>query len=112
MPIYKYKCIECNNTKKILVNSSRDVGNIKCNHCTAVMVRLAPKVSNPIVLEKKDKYRNKQVKKDIDIIMKARAKKHFVNHELGNLIDEHGEGHAKVSGWLKNGIKKKLEDYS
>jgi hypothetical protein len=85
---------------------------VKCQDCGALMVRGLSNVADPITLEKKDPWRNKQVIKNMDSILKARSKKHFTEFEAKGLTDKWGEGHARLSGWVKKGKVRKFEDFT
>lgn len=112
MPILVFKCPQCNSEKRRLSYKMKEQ-EMECTECAVRMNKVLGSPADPIICEKADPYRNKQIRKDLDAIMKARSKKHFTEVELEGLVDEHGEIHARGNKWLrKDGKVKKFEDYT
>jgi len=115
MPVRIYICSKCTKTKKKLFKTHEEENSFvspMCPECNVLMKRKVATVSDAIVKEQADSYRNKQVKKDLNSIMKRRSKEHHVKHELPDLIAKYGTKYAREQGWLKeDGTPKKMEDY-
>jgi putative FmdB family regulatory protein len=111
MPIYKFKCPECEYTEERLSSHMKDLV-MNCPSCESEMQRLIPTPSQPIIYERLDSLRNKQIKKNTDQNMKGRSKKHFVQVDLPELVEKYGEKYSKEQGWLNDkGQVKKFGDY-
>ena len=109
MPRYRYTCADCSSVEVRLVRDRSEA--FKCE-CGGEMSRGVPNIADPITLERKDPWRNKQVLKDMDSILKARSKKHFTEFEIKSQVEKWGEGHGKAQGWVKRGRVRKFEDYT
>ena len=112
MPIRKYICPTCGAELRALepVETTSELVHI-CANCDIVMKKQFSQVADPVVKELLDPLHNKQLKKGTNGIMRARSKKHFVEVEIPELIEKHGEEEAKRQGWIKpDGTKKKITD--
>jgi len=115
MPIRIYVCDKCAEEKRKLFKTREEENSYVCpvcSKCGTSMKKKAAIVSNAIVKEQADSYRNKQIKKDLNSIMKRRTKEHHVKYELPDLVAKYGTKYAKEQGWLReDGTPKKMEDY-
>lgn len=111
MPIRRFKCPSCSLESRVFQSKPNTHQKYFCT-CGTLMKRIISNVASPITKEILDHHRNKQLTKNTQAIMKARSKKHFVEHEMDDLIQKYGEKYSKAVGWLKpDGTKKKLDDY-
>lgn len=118
MPFYKYKCENksCNWASDVVKRSISERDNeFLCKECGNQCRRLIGSPLGSIITEqptKEAQYRGKSVKKGINAELRKRAHRHFMEHEMDDLIEQHGVKHAKNVGWLdpKTGKKRKLID--
>lgn len=116
MPKYTYKCASCD---KIILEyreaKFRDLEKI-CGdyiagkYCEGTMARQLPNLMEPTILEKIDTHRNIKHRKDQDKRVRERAKKHFREVEMSELIETVGEEKAKKFGWITKDGKKNKQD--
>lgn len=86
---------------------------VTCPECQnpIEMKRTLATVSPPTVLERVDRHRNVKQRQNNAERIRKRAKKYFVEHELPQLVSEHGAEHGKRVGWIKaNGQIVKPDD--
>ena len=95
MPIYLYKCLDCEHISKLFNNEK-----LQCEECNST--NLKKTISNPLKntnLERVDKYRKID---NIPELKKSLRKRHVQHTEkiLPDLIDKHGKEIAIEQGWI------------
>lgn len=101
MPTYNYEC-ECGNQFKELAKADEKV---KCPACGVENLPALPRNGAMGVMETRDAYRGKQVRKNNEQQMRDRMSKHHDRHEIHDKIDQFGMNAAEKHGWLKK-VKK------
>ena len=101
MPIFTFNC-ECGNTYKELAKAGEV---IKCDKCQKENSAAIPSQVSTIVVETRDAYRGKQVKKNNEAQLKDRMNRHHDNYEVAEKIDRFGMKEAEKFGWLKKAKK-------
>ena len=110
MPIYNYFCDKCEEEFQEFRNLGNSVPGPICK-CGKEMERI-PSAPMPTIIHFKDPVRGKNFREGVTKQLKKRAHEHFLEHEVDDLVEEHGLKHAKDLGWVdrKTGRKKKLID--
>jgi putative FmdB family regulatory protein len=101
MPTFTYNC-KCGNTFTDLAKASEVV---KCPKCGEGNAPSMPSRVSATVMETRDKYRGKQVKRGVEKELKERMRKHHDRYEVAEKIDQFGMNEAVKHGWLKK-VKK------
>jgi len=76
--------------------------------CGGETVRQMSSSTTSTVMEMKDRYHGKQLRKNQDRVMKKRLVEHHDRYELEDKIDEFGLEEAVRGGWTKKGKAKKV----
>ena len=100
MPIYKYKCINCDFVHKQLLSGEEVKSFVKnCDLCGLMMGRVhgSPSVR---AMETVDEERGKSNPVDLDRMLEERSKDHFRRHELSRRIDKEGHKKVKEEGFI------------
>lgn len=107
MPIYKFKCKKCDKMVK-KITDSKNRNDITCPECNTIMEFELPYLSKDsvAVYDLVDKDRGKQVMRNINEIMRERAKEHNQDQEAGEFIEKNGGMRAVMSGYLDPEKKK------
>ena len=98
MPTYNYTCGNCNHKYNDLAKPNE---MIDCPECGTPNAPSLPTGGSMQVMETRDSYRGKQVRKNNEGLMKDRMSKHHDKHELADKIDQFGMDAAVKHGWLK-----------
>lgn len=98
MPVFNFKCEQCEREWKDLVKAGE---NSNCPNCKKEVPSLMPKAASTVVMETPSKLQGKKIVKGIDKMLKDRSDQHLRKYELADRIDEHGLDDAKRLGWLK-----------
>lgn len=101
MPIFTFNC-ECGNSYKELAKAGEEV---KCDSCGKINTAAIPSAASTIVMETRDSYRGKQVKKGNEAQLKDRMNRHHDKYEVAEKIDRFGMNEAIKHGWLKKAKK-------
>jgi hypothetical protein len=101
MPTFNYEC-QCGEKYKELAKADEKV---KCPKCGTENIPALPTGGAMQVMETRDAYRGKQVRKNNEGLMKDRMVNHQNKHELAEQIDKFGMNDAVRHGWLKK-VKK------
>lgn len=105
MPNYRYKCNECDKETSIRSPYKDRPNNIKCKCGKEADLQL-PTIFNPSIMETVDKKKGIKHRAKQSEMIRKRAKDHFINNELDDLIAKHGRDTARKFGWIdKNGKK-------
>lgn len=115
MPIYSFKCHRCKNVVRRICRTEEDI--VKCSSCGREMDRIISSCPDVLVTEKRDSFKNKNVSKDIELVVQKRSKDYFVEHCVDEAIEKAasfvGEREAremaKRFGWIDKSSGKKRE---
>ncbi len=100
MPNYSYECETKHVTHLSRKAVDRDV-EVACKECQKPTKRLLAKTAEPSVMETMDQYRNVKQRQNTDARIRKRAKDHFLENEMPELIAKHGVKQARKMGWIK-----------
>lgn len=101
MPTFNYEC-QCGESYSELAKADE---KIKCPKCGTENLPKLPKGGAMQVMETRDRYRGKQVRKNNEALMKDRMNRHHDKHEVQEKIDKFGLNDAIKHGWLKKAKK-------
>lgn len=101
MPTFNYEC-QCGNKFTDLAKADEKV---TCPSCGTENLPALPTGGAMQVMETRDKYRGKQVRKNNEGMMKERMVQHQNKYELTEQIDKFGMNDAQRHGWLKKAKK-------
>ena len=101
MPVFTFNCV-CGESYKDLTKP--DV-KVKCPKCGIENSAITPTGSSTMVMETKDSYRGKQIRKNQDRMMKDRMRQHHDRNDIAEVVDRYGIKHAERHGLLKRAKK-------
>lgn len=110
MPIYNYRCDKCNiNLRKII--KYKDRNTVSCPKCGRKLDFLLPDLNKDsvAVYDMVDKDRGKQVIRDVNKIMRERAKIHRQDQEAGEFVEKNGGMRAVMAGYIDPEKKKVIK---
>ena len=96
MPMFKYAC-ECGTEYSELAKPNEE---ITCPSCGKRNSPSIPTGVASVVMETRDSYRGKQIKKNNEKQMRDRMNKFHDRYEAAEKIDKYGLDEAKKHGWL------------
>lgn len=111
MPIYLYRCEGCAREKTEYRTINTSVPGPLCDECRIEMEKI-PSTIMPTIIHEKVGTGGKNVRRGVTEQLKERSHEHFLQHEVDDLIQEHGIKHAKNMGWVDriSGKKRKIID--
>jgi putative FmdB family regulatory protein len=100
MPLYRYRCNNCNrDEKKLMTAKEADEFSGACFVCGEPLTRVlsAPSTS---AKETVDEYRGKSVDANLNDKIAERAHDHWVKHDLPRIIATEGKEYAVRQGFI------------
>lgn len=110
MPMYKYYCTTCGHEethiKRMAKFDSKEL--LECSDCENVtMTFRIPSTTNSLIMELRDSYRGKHLRKNNEQKMKQRMHDHAVKSgEYRDKIDKYGLDDGIRKGWTKKANEK------
>lgn len=102
MPMFTYACSECG---YIYEELAKPAEKVPCPSCKTENAPNLPTGIASVVMETRDSYRGKQVKKGNEQQMRDRMVKNHDRYEVAEKVDKYGLDEAKKHGWLKKAKK-------
>ncbi len=113
MPLYKFKCPICSRIEVIKLSmKERDELALTCTNtlCSnGIMSRIITSISEPTVMETGSQYHGKQVRRNIQSILKKRSRDDM-KQNVGEYIEKHGITDVNRTTLLKDGKKRTVWD--
>ncbi len=102
MPLYSYKCTECEAQTQVLVSKKDKLEEIPCESCGKPAQYQLPQVGDMTVYDTADKNRNKKVRRGVTEMLKKRMVEHNRKYLVPERVDQFGLEEAQRLGLIDN----------
>lgn len=110
MPIYSYRCSECDIDIQLKLKNSEKNLSQTCQFCSQELKRVYQAPSKSSVMESGSKYHGKSFRKGMKNVLRKRARDHVIDN-IGDLVDKYGLDTLKGTSYIgKNGKRRTVWD--